>query len=152
MPRNNKNKQVYRQDTKRDKTWQYALDIVKSSFDIWKKDKKDIQSMGFTWPEHPVKLDDGSMIDGVILCILPVEPETHIETMRLMVERTAAKALCMLRQGKTEIEAFYETPTNSTYWRIPIIHSAGTNVLGKLESMDDGPALGILRRRDVIEA
>jgi hypothetical protein len=131
---------------------QWADNGVKGFFETWKRAKK-IAPFLVTWPNSPVKANNGGNVSGP--CVLQLSNMARQKWPKLLIESvqlTDAFAVLLAEQRSDEVKVILESPHGARCWTLPIIRSGDVHRLGKAQVTNDKEHLGILWRPDRPEA
>lgn len=123
-----------------------AEDGIPSLYESWKAHRK-IEPFAITWPEGPVRGDDGSVIEGHVVVHFESEtPEQRKAELLQAVKRTRAYAFLLAEQSEDEVLLIFESRHGTKSWSLAIKRHGPDRVLGDPVREVDKHYVGLLWR------
>jgi len=118
-----------------------AGEIIETMKELWQRDKS-VESFAFSWPTMKLHADDGSVIEDLVMMLVPSDGEA--EALRAFVRRTRAYGLLLVRQEEKALIGLFETHHGARAWSIPLERRGDRWGLGAPVVVDDRESVGIL--------
>ncbi len=104
-----------------------------------------IYPTAFSWPAETVKMEDGTLHEGICFLSLDGEdPKNWSKLLRDFVQRTKAYGLLFIEQKPAEVVAIFESHHGSHGWHFPIRRHGDVNVLELPARTTDVESVGLL--------